>query len=203
MSSSSEDPRQQDPGDEPELEPDTIYRLAWGFYLVLAIAAVLWLAIANETLDLTLFVDRENLPLDLGLGVASALVLVGGWRLGRAVVPAMRELEGAFVDILGGLDGGQAFALALLSGFAEEIFFRGAVQGSFGWIWATLIFGLLHTGPGRAFRLWTVFALVAGLAFAGLTLLRGNLLPAIVGHFLVNWIQFRAILVEPPASVDP
>jgi len=53
-------------------------------------------------------------------------------------------------------------ALAVLSGFAEELFFRGAVQGAFGWLPATLAFAVLHSGPGKAFRLWILFAAIAG-----------------------------------------
>jgi len=90
---------------------------------------------------------------------------------------------------LGPLQPGEAVALAVLSGFAEELFFRGAVQGAFGWLPATLAFAVLHSGPGKAFRLWTLFAAVAGLVFAGLTVWRGNLLAPIVGHFLVNAVN--------------
>jgi uncharacterized protein len=77
----------------------------------------------------------------------------------------------------------------VLSGFAEELFFRGAVQGAIGWLPATLAFALLHTGPGRAFRLWTLFALLAGLLFGALMELRGNLLGPVVAHFLVNAVN--------------
>lgn len=88
----------------------------------------------------------------------------------------------------------------MLSGFAEELFFRGAVQGSWGFVWATLLFALMHTGPDRAFRLWTLFALLAGALFGGLMLWRGNLLAPVTAHFVVNAVNLRRIAVsEPPA----
>ena len=99
-------------------------------------------------------------------------------------------------QLIGPLDGSEIFALALMSGCAEEIFFRGAMQLSWGPIWATLIFLLLHTGPGPVFRTWTVFAALAGGIFAALTYYRGNVLAAAVAHLLVNWINLRAMMAR-------
>jgi hypothetical protein len=87
----------------------------------------------------------------------------------------------------------EVIALAMLSGFAEEVFFRGAVQGTFGLVPATLFFALLHTGPGRTFRLWTAFAALAGLIFGALMLWRGSLLASILGHFIVNAINMNSL----------
>jgi uncharacterized protein len=83
--------------------------------------------------------------------------------------------------------------LALLSGFAEELFFRGAVQGSLGLWLGTAIFALVHTGPHRSFRLWTAFAAVAGLLFGGLFAWRGSLLAPIAAHVLVNAVNLREL----------
>ena len=88
-------------------------------------------------------------------------------------------------------------ALALLSGFAEELFFRGAVQGAWGWLPATVLFTLLHTGPGSTYKAWTAFAGVAGLALAGLMLWRGNLLAPILAHVVVNAVNLNQLAGEP------
>jgi CAAX protease family protein len=175
------------------------YRLAWIFYLALAVAGLVWIGLAaGGPIPLRLFADPHRWPLDLALGAAAGLLLVGIWRLGRRFVPAARELNDQLARLLGGLTRADALGLALLSGFAEELFFRGAVQGALGWLPASLLFGLLHTGPGRAFRLWTLFALSAGFLFAGLVLWRGNLLPAIVGHALVNAINLTELAGQEP-----
>jgi membrane protease YdiL (CAAX protease family) len=102
-------------------------------------------------------------------------------------------VERHIAGLLGDVAGDEIFALAVISGIAEEIFFRGAVQGSWGWLVATALFALLHTGPSRAFRLWTLFALVAGVLFAVLTLATGNLLAAIVAHAGVNGVNLRSV----------
>ena len=91
--------------------------------------------------------------------------------------------------MLGGIGTPEVIALALLSGFAEELFFRGAVQAAWGWPVATLLFALLHVGPGAAFRSWTLFAALAGLVFAGLMEWRGSLLAPVLAHALVNAVN--------------
>lgn len=178
----------------PPLPPGRFYRLAWSFYLGLAIAAVLWLGLRHGPLPVGLFFDLGSLPLDLALGVATGGVAIGVWRLGRRRVAAMADLEARIRELLGGLGRDEALALALVSGFAEELFFRGAMQDAWGPYWATAVFAALHTGPGRAFRTWTLFALAVGGALAALTVWRGNLLPAVVAHVLVNAVNLRSLL---------
>lgn len=125
------------------------------------------------------------------------------WRTGARFLPAARELEGRIGGILGPLGREEVVALAVFSGVAEELFFRGAVQGSWGWVWATVLFAVLHTGPGRAFGLWTLFAAVAGGLFGGLMAWRGNLLGPIVAHFLVNALNLGRLAAREGSVVGP
>jgi membrane protease YdiL (CAAX protease family) len=157
--------------------------------MVLAVGGAVWIGFREGVIPLRLFFDVREWWLDLLLGVGAGLLLLGLWKGAESGSPLARELEGLLGEALGPLGRTEVIALAVLSGFAEELFFRGAVQGSFGWLPATVLFALLHTGPGRAFRLWTLFALVAGLLFGGLMELRGNLLGPVVAHFLVNAVN--------------
>lgn len=175
------------------LRSGELFRLAWTFYLVLAIVGVVWLGLAEGSLTLGLFFEADRIGIDLALGVGTAAVLAGGWRGLRRFSASMRELEDVMRRWFASVDASQVFVLALISGFSEELFFRGALQSSVGWIWATLIFTVLHSGPGRVFRVWTAFALVAGLLFAALVHYRGNLLAATVAHFLVNWVNLHGL----------
>ncbi len=170
------------------MPPGQLYRLAWVFYLLLAFGGVAWVGWREGTISLSLFVG-EDWAVDVLLGSLSAALLLGFWWLAERLLPLARELTAMLTRRIGPLDRGEAVALALLSGFAEEFFFRGAVQGSWGLLWATLLFALLHTGREPALRLWTVFALLAGLLFGGLVLWRGTLLAPIVGHALVNAVS--------------
>ena len=108
----------------------------------------------------------------------------------------MRELERTLAEQIGAIDTSEALALALISGFAEELFFRGAVQASWGMAWATVIFTVMHFGRERIFRWWTAFAFVAALVFGGLTLQRDSILAAVVAHTVVNAINLRRMAAE-------
>lgn len=167
-----------------------LYRVAWSVYLVLAIAGAVWLGLASEGgLALEQLVDPAGWWVDLVWGLGAGAALLALWLAGRTLLPMARELEEAIAELLHGLSPSDALALALISGFAEELFFRGAVQGSFGVVAATVLFALLHTGPGRPFLLWTAFALVAGAAFGALALHRGNLLAPVTAHVTVNAVN--------------
>ena len=182
-----------------------LYRLAWSLYLGMAVAGALWIGIRRGVIPVSLFFDVRLWWLDLLLGIGAALLLLGFWKGAERLMPTARELDRQLMTALGPLEPAEVIGLAVLSGFAEELFFRGAVQGAFGWLPATLAFAVLHSGPGRAFRLWTVFAGLAGHLFAGLMVWRGNLLAPIVGHFLVNAVNLRRLsrlsrLASPPGD---
>jgi membrane protease YdiL (CAAX protease family) len=85
----------------------------------------------------------------------------------------------------------------LLSGIAEEVFFRGAVQAACGFLPATLLFAALHSGRGREMLLWTASALAAGALLGAMMLGRGTLFAPIVCHALVNAVQLRRLLTQP------
>lgn len=186
----------RDSSQEPVLSDGRLYRLAWVFYLALAIAAVLWIGAREKTIAVDLFVDTEGFArhLGLGLGVAVALLLV--WELAGRFVPLARSLEERLRAAIGPLDPGEAIGLAVLSGFSEELFFRGAVQGSWGWPVAAVLFAAVHTGGERSMWLWTGFSALAGVAFGLLTVWTGNLLAAIVGHVLFNVVNLYRLAKE-------
>jgi membrane protease YdiL (CAAX protease family) len=180
-----------------------LYRLAWGFYLALAIGGGIWVAARQGDLGLALFFDRQRWWLDVALGLAVGLALVGLWQGARRVLPGAAVLEEHLIQLLQGVAPAETLALAALSGFAEELFFRGAVQGALGLLAATLLFAALHLGPAPAFRLWTLFAAIAGLALGVLMLWRGNLLSPIVAHFVVNAVNLRRLAATPPSPAAP
>jgi membrane protease YdiL (CAAX protease family) len=175
------------------VESGRLYRFAWGLYLLLALAGAIWVGFQRGVIPLSLFLDTRRWWLDLGLGLGAGLLLLGLWSAAERIFPLARDLEARLAQALGPLSGSEAFALALLSGFAEELFFRGAVQGTVGLVAATILFGLLHSGPGREMRLWTLFAILAGGVLGLLMQWRGNLLGPVAGHFLVNAVNLRRL----------
>ncbi len=175
-------------------ESGGLFRVAWLFYLLLASVAILWIGMRSPGLHFGLLIDPRHWWLDAALGLAGGVLLLGAWAGASRWLPGARELERKLAALLSELTPADAFGLAVLSGLAEELFFRGAVQGSWGLIPATLLFGALHTGPGKAFRLWTLFAVLAGFMLGGLMFWRGNLLAPILAHFLVNAVNLRRLL---------
>lgn len=91
------------------------------------------------------------------------------------------------------LSRGGILLLAAASGVAEEALFRGALLPLLGLPASTLLFGLMHFPAHRALRVWTLFALAAGLGFALLTLAAGSALPAMLAHALTNALGFSRI----------
>ena len=163
--------------------------------MILALAGAVWEGLRLEgAIPVGWFVDVGAWQLDSILGVGSALLLLVVWELLRVMAPSARALEAHLVDVLAGADTGELLGLALLSGFSEELFFRGAVMCAWGWLPATILFALLHAGPGKSFALWTAYAGLAGGVFAALTLWRENLLAAILAHVLVNSVNLLRLM---------
>lgn len=184
---------------EPE-EPGRFYRASAVFYFLLAVAAVVWIGLERGTVPIDLFFVPATVFGDIACGLGAGGLIIVLAELGRRWFSPFARLEDRLRQMLVGVTESEAVAIALVSGFAEEIFFRGAVQGSWGWLWATLLFALMHTGPDRLIGLWTVFALFAGALFAGLTLMRGTILSAVIAHAFVNAVNLRRLVSMPEAN---
>ncbi len=178
---------------ETALNPSAFVRMAALFYAVLAVLAALWrVRWAGEPLFFVDVAAQErgvHWPGDLLLGLgAGALVIAISYlitRFSAAGELLARRLAGA----LGPLSIWQTTFLALISGFAEEVFFRGAVQPRVGLIAASVAFGIAHFVPRREFYLWTVFSVLAGALLGFLFEHTGNLIAPIAAHTLVNAVN--------------
>ncbi len=177
--------------------PSSLYRVAWIFYLFMALAGLVGLAAEGKRLDVRILLDPASWWIDVGVGLGVGLALLGLWLLARRVLPAAGALEEILARLLGPVRREELVALALISALAEEVAFRGALQGAIGVIGAAVVFALLHLGPGAPFRLWSGYALAGGLTFGMVTHERGGLLAAILGHLLVNLVQLRRIGAMP------
>ena len=86
--------------------------------------------------------------------------------------------------------------LALASGFAEELLFRGALWPHLGLAGTSLLFGLVHMLPRRALALYPVFAALVGVVFGLVRSGTGSVVAAMVAHAVVNglnltWLELR------------
>jgi hypothetical protein len=128
----------------------------------------------------------------VGIGVGLAIVFVS--RLSVHRFDWARRLHRDFRGLLGNLGPRDILVLALASSIGEELFFRGALLPWIGIVPSSVIFALLHIGPGLRYLPWTATALVVGLGFGGLHLGLGDLGAPIAAHFTVNFLNLGYIV---------
>ncbi len=87
-------------------------------------------------------------------------------------------------------------AVALAAGVGEEIFFRGAVQGQFGWVIAAIVFGLAHVGH-RGYVGFGVWAGVIGAGLGWLYRASGGLIAPTVAHAVYDALALAYIRWAP------
>lgn len=176
------------------------------FYGVMGVAALLWrmwtpgdsiLHPSAEAAARAWSVGRA-----LGAGVVTGLVVVAlsegltrSTSLGRALADLLAES-------LGPLDRPNAWLLALASGLAEEMFFRGALQPEVGLVAASLLFGAAHFLPRRELMLWSVYAVAIGFLFGWLYDWTGQLAAPVAAHVVVNGINLPRLAARSVAQRD-
>jgi membrane protease YdiL (CAAX protease family) len=109
-------------------------------------------------------------------------------------------LADALAELLNRLSVAECLLLAVASGVAEEVFFRGVLQPYLGLIAASFIFGLAHFVPRRDLALWTPFAVVVGFLFGILFESTGNLLAPVVAHVTINAVNLHRLSRRAPAT---
>jgi membrane protease YdiL (CAAX protease family) len=173
-------------------------RLGLLFYAALAAAGGVWrIGFYDEPILFTsVAAQAEELSLgrDLLIGVAAAAALIALSDWATLKTRWGDDLARAMARALGPLSVSNAVLLALVSGFAEEVFFRGALQPRVGWLLASLLFGCVHFVPRREFLPWTGFAIGAGLLFGALFVWTGNLLAPVTAHVVVNGVNLPRLV---------
>jgi membrane protease YdiL (CAAX protease family) len=138
----------------------------------------------------------------VGVGTAVALTLVlVTYALARTLKP-FELLEREFRTILGHLSRRDIAWIAVLSGAAEEMLFRGMLQPWLSGMWGptaglvatSFVFGILHYVPDRVFLPWTLFATVVGFICGGLFMASGSVIAPVVAHTLLNAVNLELIV---------
>lgn len=171
-----------------------LLRTATLFYAVLMLVPLWWRA-ASEGPNL-FYPEGFSGPDTLGgliIGVVAGMLVVGISGAAMRRTGWGRGLAEGFAAILGRLSARDAWWLALVSAFGEEMFFRGLLQPWLGLTTTSILFGLLHFVPRRSMLPWTVFSLAAGFLLGGLFAFSGTLVAPIACHALVNAVNLRRI----------
>jgi membrane protease YdiL (CAAX protease family) len=196
------------------MDDDTrsLIKLATIFYAVVGLLAWGYAA----WFDHPLFGESAPTALGMGYGVGAGVAVVVLCHVAYLVSKAVRRASDMIGRFFGPVTPLQAVWLALISGFVEEIGFRGALWPHLGLVGSALFFGLCHTIPVRALAGYPVFAFFAGLILGLLRDATGSVWPAVACHVTINalniaWLGGRqrsepapapVVEAEPPALVE-
>lgn len=175
-------------------------------YVPFTVAAVVWLYLDGGTDLLHERVIGAQPGVGLLIGTALGLGVVGLSRLLTQVSAAARGLERAFIRMLGPLSLGTCLLLASTSALAEEIFFRGALQLHLGFVWTSLLFGLMHVPFDRSLILWMPFAVAMGFLLGWTYEATETLAAPIATHFVINFLnllRMRGLRNQGSAATAP
>jgi len=180
-----------------------LLRTATLFYAVFMLIPLWWQA-ASEGPSV-FYPGGFNWPDTIGglaIGLFAGMLLVGISGAAMRHTAWGRGLAEGFAGILGRLSARDAWWLAALSAFGEEMFFRGLLQPWIGLTATSVLFGLVHFIPRRDMLPWTLFSIAAGFLLGGLFAFSGTLVAPIACHALVNGINLRRIarLASPEAA---
>jgi membrane protease YdiL (CAAX protease family) len=128
----------------------------------------------------------ERVALSLGLGLSLALLVVGVTPVLVKRTKWARALHAELAEVISPLSSGEIISLAVASGVAEELFFRGAMQPAWGLIITSVIFGAVHVGPKPVFFAWSMWAFVMGLTLGLIFELTGVLWGPVLAHVWIN-----------------
>ncbi|MHC4472639.1 MAG: lysostaphin resistance A-like protein [Planctomycetota bacterium] len=176
----------------PEPTPPQLRAFATVFYLAVLIASLGWCYVSTgRWLPDSLTGGDVAGSLGLGAGTAAIVILVSTALVSR--VSWMRWFAEEVRRLLGPIDTRTALHLALVSGIAEEVLFRGVMQPIAGYVLTSLVFGLVHIGPSRRYLAWTAFAVAMGFGLGGILQATDSLLGPILAHVGVNFANLRHI----------
>ncbi len=177
----------------------------WFYIAMAAIAITLQLALGEPLSAMLLPGDRhdQRFEWDCILGLVLGLATVIFSQRSAERFAWSHRLNTEFKTALGPLSHGEILCLAALSGFSEELLFRGVLQSQLGLEVTALLFGLAHLRLKRHLWPWTLAAVIMGYLFGALVEFRGCLVSAIVAHFLINYFNLHFICrhVGPRAAL--
>jgi membrane protease YdiL (CAAX protease family) len=163
------------------------------------LAGISWLH-----LPVTLSVD----PYTVAFGLCAAAVVTGwtfavrgGYALLRGSAYA-RALTKSLADEYAGSSILQVLLGGITAAFGEEIFFRGFIQGAWGIVASTALFGIAHIGS-KEIRVISYWSFAHGLLFGLAYKFSGNLAVTMIAHGLFDVggiLYFRILTRGEPAA---
>lgn len=149
----------------------------------------------------TLIPDEPVLLLHhIVVGIGGGLFLVWASRGLEKMIPSVETLTQGFGQMLGQFTPRHACLAAMASSLGEEIFFRGFLQSSWGLLFSSVVFALLHIGPDKRFISWPFLAFGASLLLGSLMVYTGTIWASVIAHGLVNFVNLNHIQAKAVAN---
>ncbi len=169
-------------------EPQSgLLKLALGFYGVVTVFAFGYALFSQKLYEL--FGEQAPTWAALLGGLAFGGIIIGVTRLGLKVWPAIADAARSFSLMLGPMSRRDAIYVAMASGFAEELLFRGALWSHLDFLGTTFLFGLVHIVPKRQLWGYPLYATACGALLGLLRHATGSVLPCMFAHMLVNAVH--------------
>ena len=140
--------------------------------------------------------------------VLYCLPLVIGSLLASNIISEFMELPNIYEDLFSRLSR-NAFgfiSIALTGPIAEEMLFRGAIEGFFlrkgikpvtAIVVSAIIFSIIHANPAQIF-----FAFILGLIFGWMYYRTGSIIPSVVGHVFNNTVSVSIMALSSPEDMN-
>lgn len=190
----SDDQDRREPEHDPEDAAEPLVMLAFGVFLygALVIGALLWLSSRDRLGAIAeLSIGARGLLAGSGVGLVVGLVGAALADVLSRRVRGLEQLRAASERLFVRWDERVGVAFSLLAAFAEELFFRLAVQDAWGLLAMVALCVLLHM-PFGGLR-WLGVVLVHALTLGLLVELGFGLLGATTAHAILNYLSLRRI----------
>lgn len=169
-----------------QLEDRNLIFASFVFYSILAILGFFILYLFRGENVFALLSPKKSVVLIVGGGLAGSLAIATGFLVAYFGIYPFRAALKPIIGFFKGLKISTLLILSILAGIGEEILFRGAIQEIFGFLIATLLFGLVHYMGQKVLLAYGIFALFAGFILGYLFILTDELLTPIIAHALFN-----------------
>lgn len=166
---------------------------AFAFYAVFLAVSFIWSYTQNGRHFFFVYLGGANLLASAIWGVIGASIVIALSAGLTSLFSWAARLERQFAKHLTPLNVSEILIIALISGFAEEVFFRGTMQPAWGLTATTLLFSLAHFIPSRNWIAWFFLTIPIGFFLGILFLYTQNLWGCCLAHALINGVNLSLL----------
>ncbi len=173
--------------------PVNPFKLIIMVYGATALIAFVLMAIIHGFRGALDIIDSPDPGRDMLIGAFIGIIVIFVSAVLGHKLPSMKKLETLLKDLVSPFNRLELLWMAVFSGFAEEMFFRGFLQPLTGLIIASVVFGIIHWPMKKEFLAWPVFAVIMGFILGTMMIWTEGLYAPITAHFLINAVNLQLL----------